>query len=46
MDYLKLDPIQDEDFEGVQTLLERLGYKFGIDIPPVYIQFNTKHNIK
>ena len=46
MDYLKLDPIQDEDFQGVQRLLERLGYKFGIDTPPVHIQFNTRHNIK
>ena len=46
MDYLKLDPIQDEDFTGVQRLLETLGYKFGIDTPPVYVQFNTRHNIK
>ena len=46
MDYLKLDPIQDEDFTGVQRLLESLGYKFGIDTPPVHIQFNTRHNIK
>ena len=46
MEYLKLDPIQDEDFTGVQRLLETLGYKFGIDTPPVYVQFNTRHNIK
>lgn len=46
MDYLKLDPIQDEDFQGVQRLLETLGYQFGVDIPPVHIQFNTRHNIK
>jgi hypothetical protein len=46
MEYLKLDPLQDEDFQGVQRLLETLGYKFGVDTPPVWIQFNTKHNIK
>lgn len=46
MEYLKLDPIQDEDFQGVQRLLETLGYQFGVDIPPVHIQFNTRHNIK
>jgi len=46
MDYLKLDPIQDTDFYGTQDLLERLGYKFGVDVPPVWIQFNTRHNIK
>ena len=46
MEYLKLDPLQDEDFTGVQRLLETLGYEFGVDIPPVHIQFNTKHNIK
>lgn len=45
-DYLKLDPIQDEDFQGVQMLLERLGYQFGIDTPPIWKQFNQKHNIK
>lgn len=45
MDYLKLDPIQDSDFYGTQDLLERLGYKFGIDVPPVHIQFSKKHNL-
>jgi hypothetical protein len=46
MDYLKLNPIRDEDFEGTQMILERLGYKFGIDCPPIHIQFNQRHNIK
>lgn len=46
MDYLKLDPIQDEDFQGVQRLLETLGYKFGVDIPSVHNQFLKRHNIK
>ncbi len=45
MEYLKLDPIQDEDFQGVQRLLETLGYEFGVDIPPVHIQFKTKHGL-
>jgi hypothetical protein len=45
MEYLKLDPIQDEDFQGVQRLLETLGYEFGVDIPSVHIQFKTRHNI-
>lgn len=46
MDYLRLDPLTDNDFEGAQRLLERLGYKFGVGIPPVHIQFEIKHNIK
>lgn len=46
MEYLKLDPIQDEDFQGVQRLLETLGYEFGVDIPSVHNQFLKRHNIK
>ena len=46
MDYLKLDPLQDSDFYGTQDLLETLGYKFGVEHPPIHIQFNTRHNIK
>ena len=46
MDYLKLNPLSDNDFEGAQRLLETLGYKFGMEHPPIYEQFNTKHNIK
>lgn len=46
MDYLKLDPLNDEDFYGAQIVLERLGYKFGMDTPPIHIQFNQKHGIK
>ena len=46
MEYLKLDPLQDEDFTGTQRLLEKLGYQFGIDTPPIYEQFNQRHNIK
>ena len=43
MDYLKLNPLKDNDFEGAQRLLERLGYKFDMDSPPVHIQFNQRH---
>jgi len=46
MDYLKLNPIRDEDFKGTQRILEQLGYKFGVEHPPVYIQFNQRHNLK
>lgn len=45
MDYLKLAPLKDEDFEDTQRFLERLGYKFGAEHPPVHIQFNQRHNI-
>jgi len=45
MDYLKLNPIRDEDFKGTQMILERLGYKFGSEYPPVHIQFNQRHNL-
>ena len=43
MDYLKLNPLSDNDFKGAQELLERLGYTFGGDSPPVHIQFNQRH---
>jgi len=46
MDYLKLNPLRDEDFIDVQRLLETLGYSFQEDAPPVHIQFNKRHNIK
>ena len=46
MDYLKLDPLSDNDFEGAQRLLETLGYKFGIEHPPIHQQFKIRHNIK
>ncbi len=46
MDHLKLNPLSDDDFEGAQKLLERLGYKFGVGHPPVHEQFNTRHKLK
>lgn len=44
MEYLKLNPLRDEDFVGTQELLEKLGYKFGPGELPVHEQFNIKHN--
>ena len=46
MDYLKLNPISDEDFIGTQRLLENLGYSFGPNELPIYEQFNIKHGLK
>jgi len=46
MDYLKLNPLTDDDFKGAQRLLEQLGYKFDMDSPPVHIQFNQRHKNK
>jgi hypothetical protein len=45
MNYLKLDPLSDEDFKGAQRLLETLGYEFGMDTPPIWKQFNIRHNL-
>jgi len=46
MDYMKLNPLTDEDFKGAQNLLEALGYKFGVGVPPVHEQFNQRHNLE
>jgi hypothetical protein len=46
MDYLKLDPIKEDHFIESQKLLERMGYKFGRNEDPIYVQFNKKHNIE
>ena len=45
MDYLKLNPLKDEDFEDTQTVLEKLGYTFGPNQLPVWRQFELKHNL-
>jgi len=45
MEYLKLQPIQDDDFYETQKLLESLGYEFGPGKEPVYKQFEKKHNL-
>jgi hypothetical protein len=46
MDYLKLNPLSDKDFEDTQLVLEKLGYAFGPDQLPVWRQFEIKHNLK
>ena len=46
MDYLKLNPLTDKDFEDTQIVLEGLGYTFGPDQLPVWRQFEIKHNLK
>lgn len=46
MDYIRLSPIRESDFEGVERLLKMLGYKIGPDELPVYKQFELKHNLK
>lgn len=45
-EHLKLNPITDSDLDETKVVLMRLGYEFGPDKPPVWEQFNTKHNIK
>lgn len=45
MDYIRLSPIKESDFEGVERLLKMLGYKIGPDELPVYRQFEIKHNL-
>lgn len=45
MEYLKLNPIKDEDFIETQQFLEKLGYKFGEGELSVHEQFLKKHNI-
>jgi len=46
MDYLKLNPLTDKDFEETQNVLENLGYTFGPSELPVWKQFQIKHNLK
>ena len=46
MDYLSLSTLKDSDFEQTQLFLERLGYKFGPDQLPVWMQFEIRHGFK
>jgi len=46
MEYLKLNPLTDKDFEDTQIVLENLGYTFGAGQLPVWRQFEIKHNLK
>lgn len=42
--YLKLNPLSEDDFKGAQELLMMLGYSFDTD-EPIHIQFAKKHNL-
>ena len=46
MDYLNLQTISDDDFSQARLVLQNLGYTFSPDSPPVWEQFNKKHNLK
>jgi hypothetical protein len=46
MDYLNLQTISDDDFSQARLVLQNLGYTFSPDSPPVWEQFNKKHNFK
>jgi hypothetical protein len=44
MDYLKLNPLTEEDFVNTQIFLTKLGYDFSTD-EPIYKQFNRRHGL-
>lgn len=44
MDYLKLNPISENDFKGAKEVLIKLGYDFTSE-DPIHIQFAKKHNL-
>jgi len=46
LDYLKLNPITDEDLEETEKVLNNMGYKTGPDELPIWRQFEIKHNLK
>lgn len=43
--YLKLNGVKDSDFVETENLLISLGYKICPDCPPVWEQFNKRHNL-
>lgn len=43
MDYFKLNPLRESDFEGTQRLLQAMGYKFGQGEKPVHEQLAEKY---
>jgi len=45
-DYIKFNPIREEDFIGVQRILEALNYTFGPDELPIHEQFMERVKIK
>lgn len=46
MDYLKLQPVTQDDYQQTKKLLEKLGYTFGKGELPVWEQFLIKHKLK
>ncbi len=46
MDYLKLNPLKEEDFIGAQKLLMSMGYEYCKGCDPIHIQFKKRHNLK
>ena len=46
LDYLKLNPITDDDLEETEKVLNNMGYKTGPDELPIWQQFNLKHNLQ
>lgn len=45
MDYLKLNPLTEDDFKGARDILIKLGYDFNSE-DPIHVQFEKKHNLK
>ena len=45
MEYLKLQPVTEQDYEETKSLLEKLGYKTGPGELPIWKQFQNKHNL-
>lgn len=45
-DYLKLNPITDDDLDEAEKVLNHLGYKTGPEQLPIWRQFEIKHNLK
>lgn len=46
MDYLKLNPLKEKDFEDAQRILQQLGYEFGSGTQSVHKQFLKRHNLE
>ena len=45
MSYLKLHTLRDSDFTETEKVLKILGYEVCKDCPPVWEQFNKRHNL-
>jgi hypothetical protein len=44
-DYLKLNPITDQDLEDTEKVLNKMGYKTGPGELPIWKQFELRHNL-